>query len=192
MTVQQLQEIVGKKGDLDDTFSSALTFAQESRPHDEGLSENKGILSIICFWSSWPPKKKGLSLKTVSLLNLGSSSLSSSTEDLGPVAQPCPTPFSISAVFWSEIHSISIDIPIIFYFSYSSTSPLIIFPVIVLSYFFLSKFFIQLIFYQPFARHIFITSAFYVRQFMPCLLQDNSQQNIITHCQSSHFSTSNF
>lgn len=74
------EKLLGKK----ETFwlsTELRTFAVQSRPHD-GLSESKGFLNVICFWSSWSPKKKGLSLKTFSLLNLYSSSLSSSIEDL--------------------------------------------------------------------------------------------------------------
>ena len=121
-------------------FSSAFTFDLASRPEDGGLSENKEILSIICFWSLWPTKKKGLSLKTVCLLNLSSSIEPSFMEDLGSVAQPCPTPFWLTAVFCSEIHSVFMDIAVIFYSSYSSTSPLIILLVTVILFLFIQIF----------------------------------------------------
>lgn len=120
-------------------FSSAFTFDLESRPEDRGLSENE-ILSISCFWSFWPTKKKGLSLKTVCLLNLSSSVEPSFMEDLGSIAQLCPTPFWLTAVFCSEIHSIFMDIAIIFYSSNSSTSPLIILLVTVILFLFIQIF----------------------------------------------------
>ena len=97
---------------------------------------NKEILRIICFWSFWPTKKKGFSLKTVYLLNLSSSIEPSFIEDLGSIAQLCPIPSWLTAVFCSEIHSIFMDIAIIFYSSYSSTSPLIILLVTVILFLF--------------------------------------------------------
>lgn len=62
-----------------------------------GLPGNKGILSAVCFRSSWPSKKKDFSSKSELI--------------------------SLSAAFWSEIYPISVHIFIIFYSCYSYLHP---------------------------------------------------------------------